>query len=367
MRKSVFILAALALCLSSAAGASEGWSVSTSNLWRLNENADYAFTKGSPAKIMQTDRQIFHRQAKYTVRKSLLNTFTFKVGCMFQSRTPAFELQVQPLDIRVQDLFNGYVFARFLVDSGQEFSLRGEIVPPARLIFAPLTASQDKKISDLFLQMREGGELNVALLEGQDNPPRVFSVPLTGFIAFSDPVIEDCTRLNTLSGPRGQVGLLPDYITQEPAGYIPKKDWTLKPKRGNDGLTPVEEEPPAPEPPKEEPKPEIQYFVPGGGPASIGPDGKPIMKPESLGKSQGAMQIGPDGMPIAPAQGGAAQPADASAAQVAAPDAGNSAAPAASDAGEGGTSQIPPQAEDAHELETVGEESFFIPATSNPN
>ncbi|MCR5536768.1 MAG: hypothetical protein K6F05_05060 [Succinivibrio sp.] len=281
-----------------------GWSLGQAYMWRLNEDPDYAFTKGTPAKIYEVDRRILNHQAKYTLRNSLTNVVSFKVGCVFQSKTPVFELQTQPLDISIQDQFDGFAFVRFIIDNTQEFSLRGEYTPPGRLVFLPLTQSQDKKLSNLLLQMREGGELKMAILQGKNSAPREFTIPLKGFIELSDKVISDCQNLNTKAGSyQGEVKLLPDYLTEEPKDKAPEK-YTLKiiPKN-EDGLTPPPPEP-KPEPkPAEEPKPETVYFEPGGGAASIGPDGKPLMKPqdESLGKAQGPMQIGPDGKPVDPA------------------------------------------------------------------
>ena len=225
---------ALALALSPLACAENvsGWSIASEGLWRLSEDPDYSFSKGSPAKMVRSDRTILNRQARFTRRSGLVGTYTFKVGCVFQSKTPAFEISVQPLDIRITDQFNGYAFARFLVDKGQEYSLRGEYLPPARLVFAPLSRAQDRSISDIFLQLREGARLSVALLEGSDNPPRVYEIPLAGFMDLSDEIVKDCARLNRGAGVR--TSFVPDYVTKEPKGLAPK-DWTLKPKAPNDG------------------------------------------------------------------------------------------------------------------------------------
>ena len=309
---------ALALALSPLACAENvsGWSIASEGLWRLSEDPDYSFSKGSPAKMVRSDRTILNRQARFTRRSGLVGTYTFKVGCVFQSKTPAFEISVQPLDIRIIDQFNGYAFARFLVDKGQEYSLRGEYLPPARLVFAPLSRAQDRSISDIFLQLREGARLSVALLEGSDNPPRVYEIPLAGFMDLSDEIVKDCARLNRGAGAR--TSFVPDYVTKEPKGLAPK-DWTLKPKAPNDGLSPQKDANP-PGTTEQTPgpaQPEVQYFEPGGGPASIGPDGKPITQGAqqdpnaSLGTASGPMAIGPDGKPVAQPQGSqnaAAQP-----------------------------------------------------------
>lgn len=317
LKKGLLILGALlGLCPAALAESNSGWSVSSVGIWRLKPDADYFFTSGTPAKILEIDRLILNRQAKYTRRQGLVNTYTFKVGCLYQSKTPVFELQTQPLDIRITDQFNGYAFARFLVDHGQEYALRGEFLPPARLVFAPLTQSQNKRLSDLFLQLREGADLYIAILEGPNSNPRVFNVPLEGFIALSDAVLSDCTKLNEQAGSsRGEVKFLPDYVTKEPEGYAPRH-YTLKPKPGTDGLTVVElqQQPDdsAKDTGSEEQKPETKLFEPGGGVASIGEDGKPIRAEDQsadLGTAAGPMSIGEDGVPVA--SGDQESPADA--------------------------------------------------------
>lgn len=286
-----------------------GWNISSTYIWRLLKNSDYTFEKGSPAKILQLDKNILHRQAVFKVQRSITNKYTFKVGCMYQSATPAFELDVSSLDISMADSFKGYVFARFLVDKGQEYSLRAEIIPPSRLVFAPLTQSQSGKLSDLFMQLNEGGELQIALLQGDERSPRFYQIPLEGFFSLSKTVMSDCQKLNKLAmNHRGKVSFLPDYLTKEPDGLAPDK-FSLKPKLPNDGLQIAEppkaekEVPPkAPEPEvkedDEEEAPEVQLFTPGGGVASIGDDGKPITQDDSIGQSKGEMQIGEDGNPV---------------------------------------------------------------------
>ena len=73
---------------------------------------------------------------------------------------------------------------------------------------------------------------------------------------------------------------------------------------------PVEPAPFEPQP-AVQPTPEVLAFAPDGGPASIGPDCRPIgagnshdwnSASRSLGTAQGPMQIGPDGRPVMPAQ-----------------------------------------------------------------
>lgn len=297
------------LCMTpSYAAVQSGWELSTSYIWRLNDDSDFVFTKGSPAKILQMDRTIRHRQAVLNVVQSLTKKFSFRVGCMYQSQTPALGLDLTTLDIGIRDLERGFVYARVIVDSGQEYSLRGEIIPPARIIFAPLTATQEKKLSDLFLQISEGGSLKIAVLQGETTEPRVYKIPLEGFFDISKTVLDDCKNLSSLAKDhRGPVTLLPDYISREPKGLAPK-DYSVKPKKGSDGLTPEDDTQedtidPVSEPEKKEAEPAIKPFEPGGGAASIGEDGKPIMSAEekseesNLGTAK-SMQIGDDGKPV---------------------------------------------------------------------
>ncbi len=316
--KKLLLVGCIGACLLSAqafAVQPSGWKISSSYIWRLLENSDYAFTKGSPAKTLQLDKTIMHRQAVFHVAGSLTNRYTFKVGCMYQNPTPAIELDVTTLDIGIRDLSRGFVFARFLVDSGQELSLRGEIVPPSRIIFTPLTKSQEKKLSDLFLQLSEGGYLYIALLQGESWKPRVFTIPLEGFFDASKIIMEDCKNLSSLiMGSKGAAEYFKDYVSREPYGSAPK-DYTLKKKpQASDGLTPPEEPKaePEPEPVKEEPvkeekeePPSILPFEPGGGRASIGDDGKPITSESASSESNDnlgtakSMKIDENGNPIA--------------------------------------------------------------------
>ncbi|MGN0902225.1 MAG: hypothetical protein ACI4M9_02975, partial [Succinivibrio sp.] len=272
MRDKLLALTFLAATLASAPAVAvmhSGWQISPAYIWRLVDNSDYRFTAGSPAKILELDRTIRHRQAVFKVQRSITGKYTFKTGCMYQSATPSFELDVSSLDIAINDNFRGFVFARFLVDNGQEYSLRGQILPPSRIVFAPITRSQDKKISDLYLQLNEGGKLQIALLQGPTAKPRVYTIPLEGFFELSDKVLKDCVYLSGVArNHRGDVELLPDYITKEPEDAAPE-DYTLKPSNPTDGLTPNQADA-EPEPMVETPKPEVQPFTPGGSKASIG-------------------------------------------------------------------------------------------------
>ena len=285
-----------------------GWSMGESGMWRLADAPDYHFESGSPAKLIRADRAVMNRQARFKLRSGLVNSFTFRVSCVFQSKIPAFELDVEPLDIRISDQFNGYAFARFAVDDGQEYSLRGEYLPPARLIFAPLSKSQEKKISDLFIQLNEGGTLRMALLQGENADPRVYSVPLAGFASMAGEVSSDCVRLNAATGKRN--AYVPDYLTSEPSGYV-KKGYSVKKKKPNDGLTPADQNSISAQEEQankqEEQEPEVHYFEPGGGTASIDKDGMPVTKDSKdtgdqdeglIPANNGApMSIGSDGSP----------------------------------------------------------------------
>ena len=285
-----------------------GWSMGESGMWRLADAPDYHFESGSPSKLIRADRAVLNRQARFKLRSGLVNSFTFRVSCVFQSKIPAFELDVEPLDIRISDQFNGYAFARFAVDDGQEYSLRGEYLPPARLIFAPLSKSQEKKISDLFIQLNECGNLRMALLQGENADPRVYSVQLAGFAAMAGEVSSDCVRLNAATGKRN--AYVPDYLTSEPSGYV-KKGYSVKKKKPNDGLTPADQNSISAQEEQankqEEQEPEVHYFEPGGGTASIDKDGMPVTKDSQNPSDQdeglipannGApMSIGSDGSP----------------------------------------------------------------------
>ncbi len=304
-KKKAIALGTLLFALGVQAADVSGWSMGTSGMWRLNEDPDYQISKGSPARMLRADRAVLNHEARFTLRQGLVNSFVFRVGCVFKSQIPSFEIDVQPLDIRISDQFNGYAFVRFMVDDSQEYSLRGEYLPPARLIFAPLSKSQEKSISDLFLQLREGGTLHVAILQGERANPRVFSIPLAGFMQLSDAVSRDCVVLNKASGSRGAYA--PDYVTKEPEGYV-TQGWSFKRTEPGDGLEPQDNNQlnlSEGQKKTEESPPEVQLFEPGGGVASIGPDGMPVTEDSSssaddLGEAQGPMAIGADGNVVDP-------------------------------------------------------------------
>lgn len=271
--------------------------------WVLRESPSYVYAKGSSSRYLTPKEAALRHTLSISIQQNVINRFIFKVGCMMESATPLFELNVSSLDIRVFDSINDFVFARFLVDDNQEYSLRGEIISSDRILFVPLTQSQNKNLSDLFLQMREGGKLKIALLQGDRAKAREYTIPLDGFMQYSDEILRSCQSYNQHLQEKMQ--FLPDYITKEPEGYA-AKDYSLKQLDVNviDPNTPHKVEEPEPVPEIESPKPqEVLLFTPGGGPASIGPDGRPIGVGNSggsngsLGTAQGPMQIGPDGRP----------------------------------------------------------------------
>lgn len=300
---------------SSAQVCASGFPISTEGSWQFTEDSDYSYAKGSASHMLSTQEAVLHHSLFIKINRSMIDQFTFKVGCMVQNPTPLFELRVNSLDIRLFDSVNDFVYARMMVDDNQEYSLRGEIAGRNRIIFAPITKAQERGLSDLFLQMREGGKMKIGLLQGENGQVRVYEIPLAGFIDYSDKILQSCQAYNQYF--KGEQQYLPDYMAKEPEGYAPK-DYSLK--QADDVIDPnAPVAAPEPEPVVEEVevvkhdvKPEVLPFAPGGGPASIGPDGMPIgavgstvgassgqAVDKSFGTAQGPMQIGPDGMPVA--------------------------------------------------------------------
>lgn len=316
MKTALFAAAAAWFCCGAWAAEPSGWTISARDNWDLRTDPSYVFTRGSPAKIAEVERLIPRHLVEYRGGDKVLDRFTFKLVCVPQSSTPSFELITRSLDIRLNDQFRGYVFARMLVDMGQEYSLRGDYRPPARLIFRPLTNSQQQALSSLFMQLREGGMLRIALLQGSNNTPRLYEIPLEGFFAYSEQLLNDCSSFNQhFMGKTAD--FLPDYVAKEPFGFAPNYRYTLKPQAPTDGLSPKDEEPeeeaPAEREKLQEAKPQapsppkIEFFSPGGGRASIGPDGKPVQEPTTNSSqssvqpsSTGRLQIGSDGNPVMP-------------------------------------------------------------------
>lgn len=285
--------------------------LSDAGRWVLSEATDYAYSKDSSSRYLSPKEAALRHTLSINIKQNVINSFTFKVGCMIESATPLFELKVSSLDIRIFDSINDFVYARFMVDDNQEYSLRGEIMSSDRILFVPATRSQDKNLSDLFLQMREGGTLKIGLLQGENAKVREYEVPLAGFMEYSDEILQSCQNYHQYS--TDQMQFLPDYMTKEPDGYAPK-DFSLKQKDETvvdpNAPKPVEPAPVEPQPAVQT-TPEVLPFAPDGGPASIGPDGRPIgagnshdwnSASRSLGTAQGPMQIGPDGRPVMPAQ-----------------------------------------------------------------
>lgn len=342
-------LAGLALCTVSATAlvgasapalAANAYSERPTGVWIYSEDPNYTYAKGSASQMLSIQEAILHHSLAITIKRSLTDQFGFKVGCMVQNPTPLLELNVNSLDIRLFDSINDYVYARFIVDNNQEYSLRGEIAGRSRIIFAPITQAQERSLSDLFLQMREGGTLKIGLLQGERNRVRTYEIPLAGFLDYADRILQSCQSYN--QSYHGKQQYLPDYMSKEPAGYAPK-DYSLKQVEDQviDPFAP-QPEPPAPpveeETPKAQPR-EVLPFVPGGGPASIGPDGLPVgaegsvvptqagSANQSLGTASGPMQIGPDGMPIMNNNNQAAASANAAAGANATGAAAGNAAP----------------------------------------
>lgn len=288
--------------------ASDNWKVSSTRLWQLNELKSYQIAKGSASKLLSADEAYANYEAKIKVNKDLINSYTFSLSCALESATPIFILKVPPLDIPMQDSLNGYVFARFLVDDRNEVSLRGEVYPRGKIIFAPITNSQTKKISDLYLQLNDGGNLKIALLQGKTANPRFYDIPLAGINQYTDKIVQNCVLLNKKSPYKTE--LLEDYVTKEPDSYAPT-DFTLKDKDGVD-------DPNAPQEivdnsldtsNQNNEEPIVHEFTPDGSVASIGPDGKPIMNNSNANSAgddtflnqavnTGPLKIDANGLPI---------------------------------------------------------------------
>lgn len=300
--------------------------ISTNHTWQFNEDPEYSYAKGSASKLISIKEAVLHHTLSIKLNRSLINNFSFKVGCMLQNPTPLMELRVNSLDIRLFDSLNDFVFARFVVDNGQEYSLRGDLAGRNRILFAPITKNQERSLADLFLQMREGGSLKIGLLQGDSGKVRMYEIPLAGFMEHSDKLLQSCQSYNRAY--RGERTYLPDYMAKEPEGYAPR-DFSLK-EDDEEVIDPFAPKPVVVEETvevvkQETPAPEVLPFVPGGGPASIGPDGKPIgasanatqtgtsgsAVERSLGNAQGPMQIGPDGKPVSSAPQATPDPAAA--------------------------------------------------------
>lgn len=286
--------------------------------WRFTEDPQYNYAKYSASHLLSLREAIPHHSLSINIQDNLVDSYSFRVGCMLQTVTPMFELKVPTLAVRMFDTLNNIVYARFIIDDNQEFSLRGELLGRNRIVFAPVTKSQERGIADLFEQMRKGKELKIGLLQGANTPVRLFDIPLQGFEVYADDLYESCVKFN--SHYSGELKYLPDYMAKEPEGYAPK-DFSLKPKEEKSTTTQqvMPQMPQVQEAPQEqaaEPipvqKPDVLPFSPDGSPASIGPDGMPIGADgsayqarsgqpveQAIGKVNSTpMQIGPDGAPI---------------------------------------------------------------------
>lgn len=284
--------------------------------WRLTEDPNYNYAKYSSSHLLTLREAIPHHALSINIQDNLVDSYTFRVGCMLQTTTPVFELKVPGLAVRLFDTLNDIVYARFLVDDNQEFSLRGELIGRNRVIFAPITKSQERGISDIFTQMQSCNELKIGLLQGDQSEVRVFDIPLSGFNNYVQPLVNSCIGFH--KNYQGELKYLPDYMAKEPDGYAPK-DYSLKPKPKNETMVMqqtivTQETKPASEVAEPIPaqKPEVLPFTLGGGPVSIGPDGMPIgADGSSVQASSGQpiekplgtvntapMQISPDGTPV---------------------------------------------------------------------
>lgn len=268
------------------------WKISTANTWTLKNSHYYDVGKDSPSRYMSLNETITHRELKFRVPRNIVDDYTFSVGCVLQSKVPSFILRTSSLDVPIQDSKNGYVFARFIVDRRQEMAMRGEIMSAGRLVFMPYTKAQEQKLSDLFLQLNEGGRLRIALLRGRDFEPLIYNIPLAGFKELSQTIVDDCQRLNQ---GVGEVQYLPDYVTFEPRRQAPKG---FKLKRGGEGggATPTpgaeddedEDDEENGENGDKQEEPVVHDFKPDGSVSSIGPDGMPITNGAANGAAQPA-------------------------------------------------------------------------------
>ncbi len=212
-----------------------GWQISLTGTWTFLPHGSASQGAGSSSKLLAVEEAVSHHKASLVLRPTITRRFTFSAACVMQSPDPVFELEVPALDIRILDGFNGYVFARFRVDEGLEYSLRGEVYPPGRIVFAPITKQQSDNLTELKEAVSKGQMLVIALLQGRSANPRIYQIPLTGLSEHWDEVASDCSRLAAAAGNRTTT-YLPDYLTLEGLDYAPA-GFSLVPK--DDGLAPV--------------------------------------------------------------------------------------------------------------------------------
>lgn len=187
--------------------------------WFYIEEPELKYAKDHSSQLISIRESMLHQYVAIEVKRAENDQFGFKVGCMLQNPIPLLELTVNSLDIRLFDSINDFVYARFMVDDNEEFSLRGEIEGRTRIIFAPITKSQEERIVKLFQHMRQGHMLNIALLQGEQGKVRRYDVPLTGFLPFADRIESHCQSFN--HNYNGTQQYLPDYMSREPNGYAP--------------------------------------------------------------------------------------------------------------------------------------------------
>ena len=291
--KTAFTLLIAFASIQESVSRDNSWTVSTEGTWRILDDYAYYSNKGSASNLLTIDESVKHRHARLKIQKNIVDSYIFGVGCILNSKTPILTLRVPPLDIDMLSYTKGYVYARFLVDQNDEISMRANVNKNGSLIFTPFTKSQDEKISNLFLQLREGGVLKIALLQGENVDPRLYDIPLTGFFEFSDSIVDDCKRLNAIALQSGlKFDLMPDYLSKEPEGLAPLK-FSLKfdddfiDKKAD--IADVKPKAPKIDDIK---KPESLEFTPDGSPATIGPDGLPVgafekdeaLKKDDIGK-----------------------------------------------------------------------------------
>ncbi len=311
MKKRLVALGAVLGLLGACSWAQDmgAWRLSSTGTWVLNENAAYSAAKGSASKLLSLDEAVPHHKASLKIRPNIISEVTLSFTCVLPAPDASLELRVPSLDISLKDAFQGFAFARFLVDNKQEYSLRGEIAPRGRLVFAPLSKRQKDALDKLFADLKDGNELKVALLQGQYEP-RLYVFPLDGLDEHLEAVKQDCATLASAGGYDGS-DLVPDYLTYErndsaPRGYRLQNN--QRPVEAAIEIAAPEEPPAAVQPPAPIP------FSGEGGRASIDADGNVIMAPDpaqsagqsnagnilpdGFGTNNGPMQIDESGMPI---------------------------------------------------------------------
>lgn len=303
-----FIASFLFASIQNGVAGDNSWRVSSEGTWRILDDYAYYSNKGSASNLLTIDERVKHRHARLKIQKNIVDSYIFGVGCILNSKTPVLTLKVPPLDIDMLSYTKGYVYARFLVDLNDEISMRAKVNNNGSLIFTPFTKAQDEKLSNLFLQLREGGVLKIALLQGKNVSPRLYNIPLTGFIEFSDSIVDDCKRLNDIALKSGlKFDLMPDYLSKEPNDVAPLKFSLKFDDDFVDKKADIADVKPKVQKSEDIKKPQSLEFTPDGSPASIGPDGLPVGafekdnadKKDDIGKViNKTMQIDENGNPV---------------------------------------------------------------------